>query len=414
VDAAAGAVVDQARLIDRDGDVLGAGGMAPMAFGIDPRTSPELSPLTLARGRWPQGAGEVAIDKAAAQDAGYRVGDPIRVATRGPAKEYRIAGLVQLGGAATLGGATVAMFDLRTAQSLFRKAERLDVVRVTAADGVNDAQLLRAIRPELPPATQLRTADAQAKAESGDTSEGLGFLRYFLLAFGGVALFVGSFVIANTLSITIAQRTRELATLRTLGASRRQVLTSVVIEAVAVGALASLAGLFAGLGLARGLSALLGGAGIDLPSSGTVLATPHDRRQPARRRAHHPRGQRPAGGAGHPRGTDRGGPGRRNPRADAARALRPAGRARGDRPGGGDASRPASSQVALEAAVSCSPSASARCCCSPASRCWRRGSCGRSRPCSDGRRRTWAARRASSPAATRCATRAARHRPRRP
>jgi putative ABC transport system permease protein len=147
------------------------------------------------------------------------------------------------------------------------------VVRVTAADGVGDAQLLRTIRPELPPATQLRTADAQAQAESGDTSEGLGFLRYFLLAFGGVALFVGSFVIANTLSITIAQRTRELATLRTLGASRRQVLTSVVVEAVAVGVLASVAGLFAGLGLAQGLSALLVGAGIDLPSSGAVLAT---------------------------------------------------------------------------------------------------------------------------------------------
>jgi putative ABC transport system permease protein len=336
VDAAAGAVVDQARLIDRDGEVMGAGGMAPMAFGIDPRTGPELSPLTLVRGRWPQGAGEVAIDKAAARDAGFRLGDPIRVATRGPAKEYRIAGLVQLGGAASLGGATVAMFDLRTAQSLFRKAGRLDVVRVTAADGVEDAQLLRTIRPELPPATQLRTADAQAQAESGDTSEGLGFLRYFLLAFGGVALFVGSFVIANTLSITIAQRTRELATLRTLGASRRQVLTSVVVEAVAVGVLASVAGLFAGLGLAQGLSALLVGAGIDLPSSGAVLATRTivvsllvgvlitlvASVRPA------VRATRVAPIAAGPRGRD--------PRADAARALRPAGGARGDRPGGGD------------------------------------------------------------------------------
>jgi hypothetical protein len=271
-----------------------------------PRTGPELSPLTLVRGRWPQGAGEVAIDKAAARDAGFRLGDPIRVATRGPAKEYRIAGLVQLGGAASLGGATVAMFDLRTAQSLFRKAGRLDVVRVTAADGVEDAQLLRTIRPELPPATQLRTADAQAQAESGDTSEGLGFLRYFLLAFGGVALFVGSFVIANTLSITIAQRTRELATLRTLGASRRQVLTSVVVEAVAGrGARVRrrpLRGPRAGAGPQRPAGRRGHRPALERGGAGHA----HDRRQPARGRAHHARGQRPAGGAGHPRGADRG------------------------------------------------------------------------------------------------------------
>ncbi len=119
----------------------------------------------------------------------------------------------------------------------------------------------------------MRTGQAQAEKQSSDTSGILDILRYFLLAFGGVALFVGAFVIANTLSITIAQRTRELATLRTLGATRRQVLASVMLEAFVIGVLASLVGLFLGLGLAKGLNALFVSFGIDLPQAGTVFAT---------------------------------------------------------------------------------------------------------------------------------------------
>lgn len=239
-------------MIDRRGEVLGSAGAAPVAFGIDPRTDERQNPLRLTDGRWPQGRGEIAIDGAAAQDEGLRVGDSIRVAARGAARDYRIAGVVTFGDVESLGGGTIAVFDLPTAQAVFGKAGRLDLVRVAGEDGVSPDQLVRAIRPELPPATQVRTGEAQAQTESGDTSEGLGFLRYFLLAFGGIALFVGSFVIANTLSITIAQRTRELATMRTLGASRRQVLLSVVVEALVVGVLASVAGLLLGLALPGG------------------------------------------------------------------------------------------------------------------------------------------------------------------
>jgi putative ABC transport system permease protein len=129
------------------------------------------------------------------------------------------------------------------------------------------------IKPILPPTAEVRTAAGQAAQATKDTNGFLSIINDFLLAFGGVALFVGTFVIANTLSITIAQRTRELATLRTLGASRRQVLMSVLLEALVIGVLASVTGLFLGLALAKGLNALFVHFGIDLPQAGTVFAT---------------------------------------------------------------------------------------------------------------------------------------------
>jgi putative ABC transport system permease protein len=273
VASATGTVVDEARLVGRDGEVLGGGAVAPYAFGIDPRADERLNPLDLTGGRWPRGAGEVAIDRATAEAEDLGAGDRIAVAARGPARTLTVAGVVEFGGVDSLGGATIAVFDLPTAQALFGKAGRLDTVRVAAAEGVRPEQLVGTLTAQVPRGAQVRTGEAQAETESADTSDDLGFLRPFLLAFGAIALFVGSFVIANTLSITIAQRTRELATVRTLGGSRRQVLVSVVVEALVVGVLASVVGLFAGLGLARGLNALLVGVGIDLPSGGTVLAT---------------------------------------------------------------------------------------------------------------------------------------------
>ena len=119
---------------------------------------------------------------------------------------------------------------------------------------------------------QVKTAEAQASADSADTQDGLKFIKYFLLGFGGIALFVGSFVIANTLAITVAQRMREFATLRTLGASRRQVLGSVLLESLVIGLVGSIIGLFLGLAIAVGLMALLDAIGIDLPSSGLVFS----------------------------------------------------------------------------------------------------------------------------------------------
>jgi putative ABC transport system permease protein len=172
----------------------------------------------------------------------------------------------------SVGGATFAILDQPTAQELFRKVGQLDAIRVQSKSGVSNSELISQIQPLLSPEQVVRSGTAQAKKDQHDQISGfLSFLRYALLAFAGVALFVGAFVIANTLSITIAQRMREFATLRTLGASRRQVLWSVVIEAFVIGLLGSVVGLFLGLALAKLLNAMFVAVGIDLPHGATVF-----------------------------------------------------------------------------------------------------------------------------------------------
>ncbi len=272
VAAASGSISDTAQLIGHDGKVISRGGAPGLAFSYSP-AGRRFSPLSLTAGNWPSGPGEVAIDAATASKDGFKVGQDIGVIAQGPAEHFRIAGTVEFAGVTSLGGATLAIFTLPEAQRLFNKVGRYDQIDVAAAHGVSPERLADAIKPVLPPATQVRTGQAQAQQATKDTSDFLNIFKDFLLAFGGVALFVGSFVIANTLSITIAQRTRELATLRTLGASRRQVLASVMLEALVVGVLASIVGLFLGLGLAKGLNSLLVSFGINLPQTGTVFKT---------------------------------------------------------------------------------------------------------------------------------------------
>src|SRR5205823_6907048 len=153
------------------------------------------------------------------------------------------------------------------------KRGKLDSIGIAGRPNVTPNELVAQIRPLLPKTAQVRTGQQQAKQAAKDTNAFLTILEYFLLAFGFVALFVGSFVIANTLSITLAQRVRELATLRTLGATRRQVRRSVLLEALVIGAVASVCGLFLGVGLAKLLNALFVRFGIDLPQVGTVFRT---------------------------------------------------------------------------------------------------------------------------------------------
>src|SRR5262249_12624650 len=147
-----------------------------------------------------------------------------------------------------------------------------DIISVAAKAGVSEANLAAKIKPLLPPVAEVRTSSQQASHNAAQITGGTSLIRDILLAFGGIALFVGAFVIFNTISITIAQRTRELATLRTLGASRRQVRRSVMLESFVIGLVASVIGLFAGLGLAKGLNAAFVALGVDLPQAGTVLA----------------------------------------------------------------------------------------------------------------------------------------------
>jgi putative ABC transport system permease protein len=270
---AQGGISDYANLVGRDGKVISGHGAPPLAFSVHPHGDQHFNPLTVVSGTWPVGPHEVAIDANTANKKNYKIGDTIGVIARGPEETFKVAGIVKIGGVASLGGATMAIFDFSTAQKLFNKAGKLDAIDIAAKRGVSASELVREVKPLLPANAEVRTGQAQAAQATKDTNGFLSIINDFLLAFGGVALFVGGFVIANTLSITIAQRTRELATLRTLGATRRQVLRSVLLEAFVIGALASVAGLFLGLALAKGLNRLFVHFGIDLPQAGTVFAT---------------------------------------------------------------------------------------------------------------------------------------------
>jgi putative ABC transport system permease protein len=258
-------------LIGRDGKAVVKGGAPNLGFSISEGNSP-FNPLALEQGTWP-GPNEVVIDKATAADEKFKIGDTVGVQADGPVERLRVSGIVRFNSPISIGGATLAGFDLRTAQQLFKKEGKLDEIAVAASAGTPDAELLKNIRDVLPEGTQARTATAQAAEDASDTNEFITFLQGFLLAFAGIALFVGSFVIANSLSITIAQRAREFATVRTLGASRRQVLGSIVIEALVVGIAASVIGLFLGLALAKGLFSLFDAVGFTLPNSGLLFET---------------------------------------------------------------------------------------------------------------------------------------------
>jgi len=266
-----GSVNGQAQLIGKNGKAIVYGGAPNLGFSIA-RGESRFNPLQLVSGTWPK-ANEVVVDKSTASKEDIKVGQVIGVQALGPVERLRVSGIVKFGSVSTIGGATLSGFDLPTAQHLFGKPGKLDEIAVAADQGVSDPKLLGEIRSVLPAGTQARSAQAQSREDSKETDSFISFLQKFLLGFGGVALFVGSFVIANSLSITIAQRTREFATLRTLGASRGQVLRSIVLEALVMGILASVVGLFAGLALAKGLFSLFDAVGFTLPNNGLTLET---------------------------------------------------------------------------------------------------------------------------------------------
>jgi putative ABC transport system permease protein len=274
VSSAAGTISDEAKLIGRDGKTISSSlGSPSLAFSVDPHGSQRFNPMTLVGGAWPEGSGQIAIDKKTADKKGFSVGDTIGVATDDGVRQFEITGIAKFASVSSIGGATIAIFDVPTAQELFHKAGKFDEVQVAAKQGVPPEKLVSEIRPLLPATAQVKTSNDQAESSAEDINGGLGIFQKVLLAFGGIALFVGAFVIANTLSITIAQRMREFATIRTIGGSRRQVLRTVMVEALAVGVVASVIGLFLGLGLAKGLNALFVAIGLDFPKGGTVIAT---------------------------------------------------------------------------------------------------------------------------------------------
>jgi putative ABC transport system permease protein len=275
VEAAAGTILDvsgdanEATIIDKEGEPI-VGNNPTFGLGVDPQDE-RFNPFRLVRGDWASGSDEVVLDKSTASKHDFAVGDSVQVAGDGPVGTYTVTGIATFGDVDSLGGATIALFDVETAQRVLRK-DGFDAIAVAGEDAVPQRELLTAIGDSVSGTAEVRSGAEQAEEDQKGIDEFLSFIRYFLLAFGGIALFVGAFVIFNTLSITVAQRTRELGTLRTLGASRRQVMRSVVLEGLALGVVASVIGIALGVALAKGLSSLFAALELDLPQSGTVFA----------------------------------------------------------------------------------------------------------------------------------------------
>ena len=268
VASASGDVSGSAQVVDpATGDPIG--GVGPPTIGTNwTDTNPTVQ---IREGAAPSAADDVVIDAATATRYDLTVGQDVKILFQGPPEEFTISGILGFGDADNLGGATLAAFTLPTAQRVLDKEGEFDSISVLGDEGTDPGQLRAAIQDVLPPKVEAVTSTSVADEQSDQLKEGLGFFRIALLVFAFIALFVGSFQIFNTFSIIVAQRAKELALLRAVGASRRQVLTSVIIEALVLGLVAAVIGIVAGVGIAVLLKALLSGFGIDLPSTSLQL-----------------------------------------------------------------------------------------------------------------------------------------------
>jgi putative ABC transport system permease protein len=264
---AAGAIFTPGGFFDEENKAIGTK-FAPKFISS---TLPKgLESLTYVDGRKPRGPGEASLDKAAAESAGLEIGDTLKIIGAGKVVPFKLVGLTQLG-QASFGGASIAQVTLPVAQRLTHKPGQFDQISVASDEGVSEQVLKKRIEKVLPLSARVETATENADRGTEEIKENLGFLQTILLVFGYVAVLVGAFIIFNTFSITVAQRVSEFGVLRTLGASRRQILGSVLLEAGAIGLIGGLVGLAGGYVVAFGLRALFKAIGFDLPTTGLVM-----------------------------------------------------------------------------------------------------------------------------------------------
>jgi putative ABC transport system permease protein len=262
-------------VVGDDGKVVGTYG--PPALGANWTTAPAghgLEGLSIVEGDEPRGSDQVVLDASTADRAGYDVGDRVPLLTAGSTARLdpTLVGIADFRRGGSLNGATLAIFDTSTAQDLFLDGEdAFTDIWVTAEDGVSQEELRDRAAEVLPGSYEAVTGDDAADETASELLQGIGFLKTFLLIFAGISLVVGAFLIVNTFSILVAQRSRELALLRALGASRRQVTGSVLVEATVVGLFGSTVGLGLGVLLAMGIRALFGGFGLDLSGQPLVF-----------------------------------------------------------------------------------------------------------------------------------------------
>lgn len=263
-----GSVSGYAQLIGHDGNAIGSP-RSSSGFSFDPNS--QLSALKLARGRAPTTSADVAIDLNTATKHHLHVGQRVRILLPNGTRTFTISGIITFGSASSLAGATLTAFDLPTAQRLFNSVGKYATINVLTKPGADKVAVQRAIERVLPAGVEVVSGQSVANALDQTIHSDLSFLSTALLIFAFISLLVGSFTIFNTFSITVGQRTRELALLRVVGASRRQLFSSVLSEAALTGLLASLVGLGLGVVAAIGLKALLGAFGVTLPSAPLVF-----------------------------------------------------------------------------------------------------------------------------------------------
>jgi len=271
-----GTVQGLAVMVNRHNEAVGSNGQGAPTFGFAYIPDRDLSTVHVVEGRGPRRANEIVIDKKSATDAGYTPGDTVPVITKAGRSDYRLSGIVKFGTADSPLGATLVAFTPQTASRVLAEPGTFDAIDVKAKPGLSQAQVVANIEQVLrrdPAAGNVEalTGTQITRESQSNLRDNLSFFNTFLLVFGVIALLVGSFIIFNTFSIIVAQRNRELALLRALGANRGQVLGSVLLEAVLVGLTASIVGFFGGIVLAGGLKTLLGALGLDIPAGAIVI-----------------------------------------------------------------------------------------------------------------------------------------------
>ncbi|MET9642037.1 ABC transporter permease [Streptomyces syringium] len=267
---ATGSVNGFAAISDKKGKLVGEGFASaganyyPGPDGKDPR-------YPMKSGRAPQAKGEIALDATTADRAGYKVGDTVRVSVNGPVLPQKVTGIFTTDDGNVAAGGSLALFDTPTAQKLYAKPGRFSEIDVKAAPGTSQTALKAELDKILPRDAEATTGKKLADDQAKIIATGMDGMKDALLIFAGISLFVGIFIIANTFTMLVSQRTKELALMRAVGASRRQVTRSVLIEAFVVGAVAAVAGLVAGIGIGAGLRALMNGTGATVPDGPLVI-----------------------------------------------------------------------------------------------------------------------------------------------
>ncbi|MER5940269.1 FtsX-like permease family protein [Streptomyces sp. NPDC001928] len=274
VDGVYGRVSGFAGVADPDGKLIGVGwsnkgsNFTPGQDGKDPA-------YTFTDGSGPVKDDQIALDKDSAAKGEYKVGDRVRVATNGPVQEFTLSGVFTTEDGAVNAGGSLVLFDTAVAQKQYLKVGYFEEATVSAAPGADDAKVLSAVKPLLPDTAEAKTGQALADEQAKQIEQGMGSLKQVLLGFAGIALFVGIFLISNTFTMLVAQRTKEIALMRAVGASRKQITRSVLAEAAVVGLVASVIGFVLGIGLAVGLRSGMAAFEMKIPDGPLVLsATP--------------------------------------------------------------------------------------------------------------------------------------------